>query len=161
MKILLAIDGSECSRAAVQEVASRPWERGSILKILAVNAPAYPYPIPDPFLVLEGARIVWMKEERERLEAFVKEVADSIGSTEHGGKLEIETDVIDGTPKVIIVGEAEAWDADLVLVGSHGYGDVKKFVLGSVSQAVAAHAPCSVEIVRCKRVKSKSSDQSG
>lgn len=67
MRILLAIDGSECSRAAVHEVASRIWEEGSKLKILAVNAVPYPYPIPDPFLVFEGARINWMKDAREHL----------------------------------------------------------------------------------------------
>lgn len=61
--------------------------------------------------------------------------------------------MIDGTPKVVIIGEAENWDADLVLVGSHGHGHIEKlkYGLGSVSQAVATHAPCSVEIVRCKR----------
>ncbi len=46
--------------------------------------------------------------------------------------------------------EAEQWDADLIVVESHGYGNVEKFVLGPVSQAVASHAPCSVEIVRQK-----------
>ena len=87
MKILLAVDGSECSQAAVHEIAARPWEEDSELKILAVNAPPFPYPIPDPFLVLEGARINWMKEERERLETLVKETAASIQSTEHGSRL--------------------------------------------------------------------------
>ena len=51
----------------------------------------------------------------------------------------------------MIVEEAERWGADLILVGSHGYGSVKRFMLGSVSQAVATHAPCSVEIVRACR----------
>jgi nucleotide-binding universal stress UspA family protein len=153
MRILLAIDGSECSMAAVEEVGSRLWPEGTQVRILAVNAPAYPYPIPDPFLVLEGARIVWAKEERKRLETLVKEVAMGFANTPSGSRLEITTDVIDGTPKVIILGEADQWDADLIIVGSHGFGDVKRFVLGSVSQAVASHAHCSVEIVRPKRKK--------
>ncbi len=56
----------------------------------------------------------------------------------------------EGSPKEVIVDEAEQWDADLIVVESHGYGNVEKFVLGPVSQAVASHAPCSVEIVRQK-----------
>jgi nucleotide-binding universal stress UspA family protein len=49
------------------------------------------------------------------------------------------------------VDEAEEWDADLIVVGSHGYQSWERMLLGSVSQSVAAHAECSVEIVRCKK----------
>ena len=56
--------------------------------------------------------------------------------------------MIDGSPKQVIVEQAEQWGADLIVVGCHGFGPVKRFLLGSVSQAVAVHAPCSVEIVR-------------
>lgn len=150
MKIVLATEGSECSWGAVHEAATRPWPEGSRLLVLAVNAPFYPYPVPDPFLVLEGARHVWGKEERQRLESIVQEIAETIANSEEGGKLEIETEVTDGTPKDVIVERAEAFDADLILIGSHGFGTVKRFVLGSVSQAVASHAHCSVEIVRSK-----------
>jgi nucleotide-binding universal stress UspA family protein len=50
----------------------------------------------------------------------------------------------------VILKEASRWQADLILLGCHGYGNVKRFLLGSVSQAVALHAPCSVQIVRTK-----------
>ena len=62
--------------------------------------------------------------------------------------MQIETTVIDGTPKVVIIEEAERWEADLIVIGCHGYGPLRRFLLGSVSQAVAIYAPCSVEIVR-------------
>lgn len=62
--------------------------------------------------------------------------------------LSITTAVIDGSPKSVILKEAETFGADLIVVGSHGYGAVKRFMLGSVSHAVALHAKCSVEIVR-------------
>jgi nucleotide-binding universal stress UspA family protein len=58
--------------------------------------------------------------------------------------------VIDGSPKQVIVEQAEQWGADLIVMGCHGFGPVKRFLLGSVSQAVAVHAPCSVEIVRLR-----------
>ena len=63
--------------------------------------------------------------------------------------LAITTKVLDGDPKTAIIEEARRWGADLILVGSHGRG-AAKLVLGSVAQAVAANAPCSVEIVRLK-----------
>lgn len=151
MKILLAVDGSECSANAVKEVATRPWPDGTGLRILSVTGIPIPYPIPDPFLVLEAVRVNLMRDEHERLETFVEEMKGSIQSSELEKDLKIDTHVIEGSPKEVIVDEAQKWDADLIVVGSHGYGNVEKFVLGSVSQAVAAHAPCSVEIVRFKK----------
>ena len=60
-------------------------------------------------------------------------------------------DIIKGSPKHEILGEAKAWAPDLIVVGSHGYRGLTKLWLGSVSQAVASHAKCSVEIVRSQR----------
>jgi nucleotide-binding universal stress UspA family protein len=59
-------------------------------------------------------------------------------------------EIVKGHPKHAIVDEAETWDADLIVVGSHGYRGLTRLWLGSVSQAVASHAKCSVEIVREK-----------
>ena len=56
--------------------------------------------------------------------------------------------VLDGSPKRVILEEAERWNAELILVGCHGYGAAIRFVLGSVSHAVALHARRSVEIAR-------------
>ena len=62
--------------------------------------------------------------------------------------LTITTVVIEGSPKSVILKEAETFGADLIVVGSHGSGAVERFLLGSVSHAVSLHAKCSVEIVR-------------
>ena len=47
-----------------------------------------------------------------------------------------------------IIGYASEWHADLIVVGSHGERGIQRFLLGSVSEFVARHAKCSVEIVR-------------
>lgn len=62
--------------------------------------------------------------------------------------LSISTAAIEGPAKKIILDEAEKFGADLIVIGSHGQGELAHFLLGSVSQAVALHAKCSVEIVR-------------
>lgn len=54
----------------------------------------------------------------------------------------------EGKPKDVILEEADDWGADLIVVGSQGYGAVRRFFLGSVSLAVATNAHCSVLIVR-------------
>jgi len=51
-------------------------------------------------------------------------------------------------PKRLLLGEAESWGADCIFVGAKGMGRIERFLLGSVSSAVAARAHCSVEVVR-------------
>jgi nucleotide-binding universal stress UspA family protein len=69
--------------------------------------------------------------------------------------LEITTVIKNGHAKEVILDEAEKWGADLIVLGSHGYSGWQRFLLGSVSNAVATHAHCSVEIVRQKPGKEK------
>ena len=57
-------------------------------------------------------------------------------------------EILAGSARAVILDEAERWKADLIVVGSHGYGAWQRFLLGSVSQAVVSHAKCSVEVVR-------------
>ena len=56
---------------------------------------------------------------------------------------------------MLFLNEAEKFDADLIVVGSHGHGGIGRFLLGSVSQSVALHAACSVLIVRKRERKNK------
>lgn len=145
MKILLAVDGSTFSDAAVSEVARRPWPAGSEVRIIsAAEAAHIPAPVPH------GAADFYaedLKHAREHARLAVDLAASKL-SGEAGAALRITTDAPTGTAKEVILREAEEWGADLIVVGSHGRGFWKRLLLGSVSQAVAAHAPCSVEIVR-------------
>jgi nucleotide-binding universal stress UspA family protein len=145
MKILLAVDGSPFSDVAVKEVAGRPWPAGSEVKILGCVHKHGPEPV-DPLLIAYAAYQDVMEAERKRMNQVVSKAAEML--RERGSPLKIETEVLDGSPKEIILDVAKAWRPNLIVVGSHGYGSMKKFLLGSVSQAVASHARCSVEIVR-------------
>ena len=61
-----------------------------------------------------------------------------------------------GEPRAVILDTAKEWEADLIVLGSHGKRGVDRFLLGSVSEAVAIHAPCSVRVVRTKHAKGSS-----
>jgi nucleotide-binding universal stress UspA family protein len=143
MKILLAVDGSECSQAAVASVAARPWPEGSEIKVLsAVELPFMPTPetwaLPDSYYTqLESAA-------NEAAQAAVKAAAAQLQNTASA----VTTEIKSGPAKTVILEEAEAYGADLIVLGSHGYSGWQRFWLGSVSNAVASQAHCSVEIVR-------------
>lgn len=144
MRILAAIDGSPCSREVIREVIARPWPEGSEVRILSV---AHPRPwFHDPFQVGTAIYVQSREEEERRAARDVEQAAEEIHAA--APSLILSTAVPEGSPKEKVVEEAESWKADLVLLGTHGYGPTHRFLLGSVSHAVALHAPCSVEIVR-------------
>lgn len=144
MKILLATDGSACSALAVAEVARRPWPTDSQFRIISVVEPHLAFE-PGPFLsapYLEEVEKVAGQQAQHALEHAAASLREA------GRELEVSTAILTGSPRRMIVEEAEKWNADLIVVGSHGYRSWERMLLGSVSQAVAMHAECSVEIVR-------------
>ena len=146
MKILLAVDGSECSNAAVASVASRPWPEGAEVRVLsALELPFVPTPetwaLPDSY---------YAQLEEAAKDAAETAVNNAVSALEAKG-LKTTTNVKTGQAKSVIVEEAETWGADLVVLGSHGYSGWQRFWLGSVSNAVASQAHCSVEIVRQRK----------
>ncbi len=146
MKILLAVDGSSCSDAAVAEVRRIPWPAGSEVRIIsAAEMPFFPATefgtLPQQYFEeLEVAA-------RKRAKGIVEKAVENLTKAP-AAKLTVTSEVIFEGPREAIVDEAERWNADWIVVGSHGYRGYKRFLLGSVSQSVAAHAPCSVLIVR-------------
>ena len=148
MKILLAIDGSPCSDAAVEEVARRPWPEGSFVKVLtAIEIPLPPTPEAwaIPLTYYEDMETALRKQGQNIVNRAIEKLKCNKTFTTDGV-------LIPGAPRPVILDEAEDWGADLIVLGSHGYGALKRFLLGSVSQAVVSHAKCSVEVVRCAPV---------
>ena len=143
MKILIAIDGSPCSSAAVAEVAKRPWPAGSEFRVIFVEAPLDPkFAAGATAGAFDQLVKLQQGEALQHLQSAVAVLAQV------GVQGTITSALLQGLPKDTIVAAAEEWGADLVILGSHGYGPLRRFFLGSVSSYVANNAPCSVEIVR-------------
>ena len=148
MRVLLAVDGSPYSETAVNEVAARVWPTGTEVQVItAYELPLAPAPetwaLPaDYFEKLDRAA----REHAESVEqAVVRKLARGLGSS-----VKVTGNILPGSPRSVILEEAERWNADLIVVGSHGYGAWHRFLLGSVSQAIVSHAKCSVEVVRIR-----------
>lgn len=123
-RVILATDGSETSTAAARALSGRPWPEGSEFRIVTVEEP-------------------WMIRPTNA-ELNVNSAEQVLAST----GLKATVAVLSGNPKEIILEEAKKWNADLIVVGSHGRRGFKRFLLGSVSEAVAMNAHCSVVVVR-------------
>lgn len=146
MKILLATDGSAHSKAAVEEVARRPFPSKTRVLIISVIDRAS---ITRNMGPLGGLSEYYAEADRNA----IKSAEDAIENAakilrKKNSMLSVTTVVIEGSPKSTIIEQAEKYSADLIVIGSHGYGAVERFLLGSVSHAVSLHAKCSVEIVR-------------
>jgi nucleotide-binding universal stress UspA family protein len=137
MRILLAIDGSKDAETATVFLEQLPLPPSTALRIMVVvTFPTFALDVPP---VREFKR-----SALEEAQHVVDDARASLASRSFG----IETDVAVGDPKEEIVRAAEEWGADLVVLGARGLGKIKRFVLGSVSLAVARHARCPVLVVK-------------
>lgn len=139
MKILIGVDDSEFSRAAVASVANRPWPENTQVNVVFVV---------DNMSDADYARVERNRNQYEIARKAIDNAFETLKKSQT--YLRINGEIIEGSAKQALLDEADKWGADLLVVGSHGRRGLNRFLLGSVSQAVALHAKCSVEIVRSK-----------
>lgn len=148
-RIVIGVDGSASSLAAVKEVAVRRWTAGSEAHVVVVHDPLTPTTIGS-FIppVAEAVNVVNNEEW-----AWPDKLAEGAAEELRGASLTVSTIIEAGNPKRVLVDHAEAWEADSIFVGSTGFSSrIERLLLGSVSAAVAARAHCSVEVVRGDKV---------
>ena len=108
-------------------------------------ADARPY-VPGAAEFVPGAATPLAVVEDHEREA--RETAARAADRLAGLGLSVEVVARQGDPATTIVEEARDWQADLIVVGSHGRTGIQRLLLGSVAQAVVSRASCSVEVVR-------------
>jgi nucleotide-binding universal stress UspA family protein len=147
MKVLLATDGTDKSKSALAALGMLDLKSGDEVEIVSVIEPLYPSAID-----IYGGYLPDMEElkAKERESAFVllDEAAKTTGSLFEGKNVNIKTEALFGSPDSAIVERAEETGADLIVVGSHGYRAWERLLIGSVSDSVIHHAPCTVMVVR-------------
>jgi len=149
-RVLLATDGSECSSLAAQSIASRPWPAGTEVRILSVvelRTPLFHVPFPP------SAEEALRTQAMHRTQEAIREAEEVV--TKAGLRASDAISVLLVEPESIIVIEASQWEADLIVLGSHGRRGFNRLLLGSVSDGVALHAGCSVEVVRARPARRK------
>ena len=149
MKILLAIDGSECSQAATQAVIAQFARERT--EVLVLHADEWPNRLPTSLAFAEGPTgatdILELRDEwRRQGEELVSRAAQQLRTA----GFQTTTAVHEGDARHAILDVAADWGPDVIILGSHGRTGMDRFFLGSVSESVMRHAPCSVQVVRAK-----------
>lgn len=145
LRILLAIDGSPCSVAALDEVAHCRLPAGSAVRVVTAIHSRVPN-IPDPAFAIAAAHAEDINLQARRGPEIQEMAVERL--RRHRPHLDVTTRIVEGVPKDVILQEASEWHADRIVLGSHGHGAVGRAVLGSTAAAVAANAGCSVLIAR-------------
>jgi nucleotide-binding universal stress UspA family protein len=144
MNILVALDDSQCSQAATELLTAQVRTEGTHVRLLHVVEP-FPVALAEAAGAWRYSDVLLAKsEEHTRAEELLEQAAHKLRTV----GFVVTSAVEDGDVRSVILDDAQRWHADLIVVGSHGRKGLARFLMGSVSDAVAHHAPCSVEIVR-------------
>jgi nucleotide-binding universal stress UspA family protein len=144
IRLLIAVDNSSDSSAAVDAVCRRHWPKGSEAGLLAVV---------DTVLAItrnpsEPSAMKWIEVADEENWDQVRQIFEpSAEKLRHAG-LQTKVLIRRGNPSDQILEEAITWGADCIFVGAKGTRGIDRLLLGSVSSAVSARAHCTVEVVR-------------
>lgn len=143
MKIILACDQESFNQAIADFVIQHPWPAHAKFRIVNVMPAIYDYAyaasVPDLMMDLRD-------EARNQAQIKVREMALKL--RDHFHLDNIEEFILEGHPAERLIDTANEWQADLIIMGSHGRTGLNKLLMGSVSSAVLDHAGCSVVIVR-------------
>lgn len=140
-RILVPVDFSDPSRQALRTAVALARLFGSRLAVAHVTRRSR----PDSHLVAEqlGLTFDTRRAGRAKLMEFLEH--------EVPGDLQPARLVADGVPYDEIAKAAKAWEADLIVIATHGYTGLKHALLGSTTERVVRHAPCPVFVVRGRR----------
>lgn len=150
MHILLATDGSRAADQARDLVAALPWREGGRVRIVSV-APTRTDLLGGPWTVEILPDADQLEDEILRVHRDALDAAEREISSAHSD-LVIEPILFRGRAASVIVDEARAMPADLIVVGHRGHGHWESMLLGSVSSEVVDHAPCPVLVARDERL---------
>ncbi|MGC2237034.1 MAG: universal stress protein [Pyrinomonadaceae bacterium] len=145
MRILVSTDGSEFSRAAVEKCCGIIVEpEKAAIKIVSV------FEIIDSIDISISPEFSQELEQSARAQAeeFAAQAAAQIRECFPDSNIDLTVQVSSGAPDRILIETAHEWKADLIVIGSHGRGFWGRMLLGSITDELVHHAPCSVLVVR-------------
>jgi nucleotide-binding universal stress UspA family protein len=150
MKVLFALEGLDgISKNALSAVLDRCWSEQSKFRVISVFAPSETVTAYTPALYSPSAYDAIARAEHEEFVERQAQVADVVELLKKNLTVaEVTGAVLSGDVSEKILEEADRWEADLIVCGTHGRHGLSKFFCGSVAEKIATLAKCSVEVVK-------------
>jgi len=158
-KVLVAISPTLSNDTLVAEAIALAKMSGGVVMLMHVLSPTddgYPAPLyPGPISAYRGLNEEAIKTYAQQWEAYERQGLEFLQNrvkqvTDAGVTAEFTQSP--GDPGTTVCTLAETWGADLIVLGRRGHSGLKEFFLGSVSNYVMHHAPCSVLTIQGKAV---------
>ncbi|NBO65084.1 MAG: universal stress protein [Acidobacteria bacterium] len=143
-RILIAVDGSENSSRLIETVSQRNWPSGTQVRLLTAIDEKISTSIFDDTSHVQR----WIDGNDEDPLAWIARMLAEYRSILEKVGLVVDTLVNQGNPREMLIGEAEHWSADAIMIGAKGHRILERVLIGSVSTSVTARAHCTVEVVR-------------
>ena len=141
---MLAVDESPFSQAAAQSVIGQFRPKDTQVQVINVIEPVALYFSAEGLPHMSSDTPTVEREREKQAGELVQNVCAKLGKAGfRSSKI-----VLRGDPRAAILDRAGEWKPDLIVMGSHGLKGLNRLLMGSVSDAVARHAGCSVQIVR-------------
>jgi nucleotide-binding universal stress UspA family protein len=144
IRIIVGLDGSPYAHAAVEAVSKRNWPKGTEVRLVSVVDTVMAVS-SDP---TDQSVLSWIEVGDDQKSERVRRLFEPMAEKLRGAGLDASVVIRRGNPKDELVDEAVSWNTDNIFLGAKGMRGVERLLLGSVSAAVAASAPCSVEVIR-------------
>ena len=146
VRLVVGVDNSPDSNAAVEAVCNRHWPKGTEVDLLVVVDTVMPVTSDSS----ESTVTKWIEVADESNWSEVRKIFEPAVQRIRSAGLRAEVLIRRGNPADEIIQEAHTLGADCIFVGARGTRGIDRLLLGSVSSAVSARAHCSVEVVRPK-----------
>ena len=152
-RILVAIDNSKNNQSvfdsAVSLAKATTDAKIMLLHVLTENEAGYPVlPTYAYYPMIDDQDLAVYREKLAEYKKFSLDLLQSFAQKAKEAGVATEYTQLTGNPGRTICEFADSWQADLVIVGSRGLKGLKEMFLGSVSNYVTHHTPCSILIVR-------------
>ena len=141
MNVIVGVDSSTFSDAAIRHVCEGVWPKGASFLVISAVEPVFIAP-GEALAPQAIANYITQQEE------FYKRVAEEAAARLRRTGLDARGIMKRGDPRIVLEETARSERADLVVVGSHGRSGIKRLFLGSVAAHVVTHAPCPVLVVK-------------
>ena len=147
MRVIIALDHSECSQFALKSAVSRPWPESSSIKIVHVLEPF------DPINSAANAAqwSTWVETINTERRSSAQDLLDNavIALKNRHNRINVTRKLLEAAlPDKVITEIAKRWSADVIIMGSHDHRGLKRLLLGSTAMSVLQKTICSVEIIK-------------